>query len=69
VVTPLGDKDPTSPVTGSVTMTDDQVKMLRSNKLYVNIHTAPNPGGEIRGQILRAKHQGVAAPAASDTTK
>ncbi len=25
--------------------------MLRSNKLYVNVHTAASPGGEIRGQI------------------
>src|ERR1700709_1994288 len=48
VVAPLGDKNPTSPVTGSVTLTDDQVKMLQSAKLYANVHTAANPGGEIR---------------------
>ena len=52
VVAPLGDKNPTSPVTGSVTLTDDQVKMLQSSKLYVNVHTAANPGGEIRGQVV-----------------
>jgi hypothetical protein len=52
VVTPLGDKNPTSPVSGSVNFTDDQVKMLRADKLYVNVHTAANPGGEIRGQIV-----------------
>lgn len=52
VVAPLGDKNPSSPITGTVTLTDDQVKMLRSAKLYVNVHTAANPGGEIRGQII-----------------
>jgi hypothetical protein len=52
VVAPLGDKDPTSPIDGSVTLTDEQAKMLQSNKLYVNVHTAANPGGEIRGQIV-----------------
>jgi hypothetical protein len=65
VVAPLGDKNPTSPVSGMVTLTDDQVKMLRSNKLYVNVHTAANPGGEIRGQIigLHAKKKGTATTA------
>jgi hypothetical protein len=52
VITPLGGNNPTSPVTGSITMTDDQVKMLQSSKLYVNVHTAANPNGEIRGQIV-----------------
>ena len=63
MVAPLGDKNPTSPVSGTVTLTDDQVKMLRSDKLYVNIHTAANPGGEIRGQIvgLHAKKKATSA--------
>ncbi|HEY4042571.1 MAG TPA: CHRD domain-containing protein [Rhodopila sp.] len=69
VVAPLGDKNPTSPVTGSITMTDDQAKMLRSKKLYVNVHTAASPGGEIRGQILHAKRQTGAAPATGETPK
>lgn len=56
VIAPLGEKNPTSPVTGSVTLTDDQAKELRSTKLYVNVHTAANPGGEIRGPIY---HMGV----------
>ena len=51
VVAPLGDKSPTSPITGSITMTDDQIKLLKSAKLYVNVHTAASPAGEIRGQI------------------
>jgi hypothetical protein len=54
VVAPLGDKNPTSPISGSVTLTDDQVMALQSSKLYVNVHTAANPGGEIRGQLVGA---------------
>jgi hypothetical protein len=64
VVAPLGDKNPTSPITGSISLTDDQMKMLRSHKLYVNVHTAANPGGEIRGQIQTVRAKKAAAPAA-----
>ena len=32
-------------------LTAAQLTALKANELYVNIHTAPNPGGEIRGQI------------------
>ena len=51
VVVPIGGKGPTSPVTGTATLTDDQVQMLQSAKMYVNMHTVADPGGEIRGQI------------------
>jgi hypothetical protein len=45
----------TSPVTGGPTaLTADQVKDLLAGKYYVNVHTAKNPGGEIRGQISKA---------------
>jgi hypothetical protein len=69
VIAPLGDKSPTSPITGSVTLTDDQVKFLQSSKLYVNVHTAANPGGEIRGQIIgsHARKRAAAAPAATSS--
>ena len=43
----------TSPVEGSATLTDAQAADLSSGKYYVNIHTAANPGGEIRGQVMK----------------
>jgi CHRD domain len=34
-------------------LTPSQVESLKSGNLYVNVHTAANPNGEIRGQIGR----------------
>lgn len=41
----------TSPASGTLTLTTQQLAALRSRGLYVNVHTAANPGGEIRGQL------------------
>lgn len=49
VVAPLSGT--TSPMTGSVTLTDAQITELNAGKYYVNVHTGANRGGEIRGQI------------------
>ena len=46
-------KATSSPVEGSATLTDAQASDLLAGKLYVNIHTAANPGGEIRGQVTK----------------
>ena len=54
VVVPLGN-NPTSPIHGTKKLTDDQIKQLESGMWYVNVHTAANPGGEIRGQVMQAK--------------
>jgi hypothetical protein len=43
----------TSPVEGSATLTDEQAADLMGGKYYINIHTAANPGGEIRGQVMK----------------
>ena len=43
----------TSPVEGSATLNDEQAADLMAGKYYVNIHTAANPGGEIRGQVTK----------------
>ncbi|WP_407188815.1 CHRD domain-containing protein [Bradyrhizobium centrosematis] len=43
----------TSPVKGEATLTDAQAADLLGGKYYINIHTAANPGGEIRGQVTK----------------
>jgi CHRD domain len=51
VIIPL---PPGSPKNGCVTpdLTEDQRRDLFRGLWYVNIHTANNPGGEIRGQVI-----------------
>lgn len=41
-----------SPISGTATLTDAQAADLLAGKYYVNVHTAANRGGEIRGQIV-----------------
>jgi len=41
-----------SPIQGSAAMTDAQLADLAAGKCYVNIHTAANKGGELRGQLV-----------------
>lgn len=38
---------------GSATLTDAQAADLMAGKWYVNVHTATNKGGEIRGQVTK----------------
>jgi hypothetical protein len=40
-------------IKGSATLTDAQAAGLESGNWYFNIHTAANPGGEVRGQLLK----------------
>jgi hypothetical protein len=42
-----------SPAEGSATLTDAQAADLTAGKYYINVHTAANPGGEIRGQVTK----------------
>jgi hypothetical protein len=44
-----------NPIKGTATLTDDQIADLKAGKWYFNIHTAANPGGEIRGQLPASK--------------
>ena len=41
----------TSPIRGTASLTAAQVADLMTGKWYVNLHTAANPNGEIRGQF------------------
>jgi hypothetical protein len=40
-----------SPITGSTSLTDQQIADLEAGKWYFNVHTAEHKGGEIRGQL------------------
>ena len=40
-----------SGVSGSITVTPEMKTAFKHHLLYVNVHTAKNPAGEIRGQI------------------
>ena len=40
-----------SPIKGEATLDDAKAADLAAGKWYVNIHTAANPMGEIRGQV------------------
>jgi hypothetical protein len=44
-------------ISGTWTVPTDQVQALLTGQIYVNVHTATNPSGELRGQILQAKSQ------------
>lgn len=52
VAVPLG-MNPVSPLTGKVKLTPAQAKDLAAGKWYANVHTAANPKGELRGQMLK----------------
>jgi CHRD domain len=44
-----------SPIEGSATLTDAQAADLMAGNLYINVHTAANKSGEIRGQLTPSK--------------
>jgi hypothetical protein len=42
-----------SPIQGTGTLTENQAADLLAGKWYANVHTAANPGGELRGQMMK----------------
>ena len=45
---------PGNPAIGSATINNGQANQLLTERWYINIHSDRDPGGEIRGQVLRA---------------
>jgi hypothetical protein len=45
----------TSPIKGQATLTPSQAQQLMAGDWYINVHTADNPAGEIRGQVIPPK--------------
>ena len=43
-----------SPITGEAALSDGQIGDVLGEVWYVDIHTAAHPGGEIRGQLIKA---------------
>jgi CHRD domain len=57
-------------VSGNATLTSAQVKAILRGGAYVNVHTAKNPNGEIRGQVTKGGAGGgsTTPPPAPTTT-
>ena len=51
VIVPLTQAGDTYTVPAGAKLTDAQFASFQAGKLYVNVHTAANPGGEIRAQL------------------
>lgn len=47
------------PISGSATLTDEQAEELAAGMWYINIHTAANSGGEIRGAVPSSSALGL----------
>jgi hypothetical protein len=43
-----------SPIKGAAILTEDQVKALTGGDMYIDVHSAKYPDGEIRGQLKPA---------------
>lgn len=42
---------------GTLTLTLDQLAAVGDERSYVSVHTATNPGGEVRGQVASSQHE------------
>jgi len=51
VIVPLDKNGDTYTVPAGRKLTPEQIKDLKAGNLYVNVHTAKNKGGEVRGQL------------------
>ena len=51
IIIPLEKKGDTYTVPAGAKLNEAQMKAFKEGNLYVNVHTAKNKGGEVRGQI------------------
>ena len=51
MIVPLPKNGDTYAVPAGAKLTDAQFASFQAGNLYVNVHTAANPGGEIRGPL------------------
>jgi hypothetical protein len=51
VILPLTKEGDTYKVPAGSKLNPDQLKAFKAGDLYVNVHTAENKGGEVRGQL------------------
>ena len=51
VIVPLTKNGDTYSVPANAKLNDAQMKAFKEGNLYVNVHTAKNKGGEVRGQL------------------
>ena len=43
-------------VTGTLSLSDEQVEALNNNEFYIQIHSESNPPGELRGWVFLRSH-------------
>ena len=48
----LDDTERSGSAMGEYTLTEEQMRALADNRLYVDIHTTENRGGELRGTLM-----------------
>jgi hypothetical protein len=51
VIVPLAKNGDTYSAPAGAKLTDAQMQAFKAGNLYVNVHTASNKGGEVRGQL------------------
>jgi hypothetical protein len=53
VIVPIASGGASAPLSGMATLSPPQIADVLAGRWYINLHTAANPGGEIRGQVMR----------------